>query len=96
MAISGFVGTDMNHIVQSPTTAKTPCTYLGCSASFKRDSDRIRHDTTTHGVNQALHFCPIAGCSKSLGVGQGYCRADKVKEHLWKKHANLGFVKGRM
>jgi hypothetical protein len=31
------------------------------------------------------------GCNKSEGVG--YTRKDKLTEHLWKKHGNLGYVK---
>lgn len=38
-----------------------------------------------------FHFCPIAGCEKS--VGKGWKRSDKVVEHLFKAHADLGYVK---
>jgi hypothetical protein len=69
-----------------------PCTHPGCNRTFKRRSDCIRHNTTVHGANQGLHLCPIAGCVKSQGAG--YCRPDKVTEHLWKKHADLGYTKG--
>jgi len=59
--------------------------------TFKRDSDRIRHEAAIHGINQGLYLCPVNGCSKSQGIG--YTRKDKLTEHLWKKHGNLGFVK---
>jgi hypothetical protein len=69
------------------------CTALGCRAIFKRDPDRLRHEAAVHGINQALqlYLCPIIGCPKSQGTG--YTRKDKLTEHLWKKHANLGYVK---
>ncbi|KAH8593784.1 hypothetical protein B0O99DRAFT_595896 [Bisporella sp. PMI_857] len=63
-----------------------------CMQSFTRDADRIRHENTTHLGNLGqLYLCPVPGCVKSQG--NGYSRADKVTEHLWKKHANLGYVK---
>ena len=87
-----------NAIQQSPPTLPQPapthsvlCTQPGCTRTFTRDSDRIRHNNTVHGAIQAVHLCPIAGCPKSQGVG--YSRADKVIEHKWKKHANLGYTK---
>lgn len=67
------------------------CTQFPCPMSFKRHADRIRHEATVHGVNQVLHLCRIPGCSK--GQGRGYSRADKLTEHMWKKHGNMGYVK---
>ena len=76
---------------QDPTGA-IMCTQTPCSVTFKRDADRIRHDRAVHKVNQqTLHLCAVPGCPK--GQGAGYSRADKVTEHMWKKHGNLGFVK---
>jgi len=69
---------------------RIPCAQ-GCNKTFKRNYERVRHERSAHGINQALHLCPIMGCPKSHGVG--YSRADKVKEHLWKQHANLGYTK---
>jgi hypothetical protein len=76
-------------------SAKTgiPCTQLGCPLTFKRLYERSRHEATAHGINQGVHLCPMPGCPKSQGAG--YSRVDKVKEHLWKKHANLGYTKSR-
>jgi hypothetical protein len=68
-----------------------PCAQPGCNKSFRRDSDRTRHQNTIHSARLGHHLCPISGCSKSHGAG--YSRADKVTEHLWKKHANLGYTK---
>jgi len=61
-----------------------------CNRSFKRPSDLVRHGNTVH-LNMKGHLCPIAGCSKS--GGRGYSRADKVTEHLWRKHGDLGYTK---
>jgi hypothetical protein len=62
-----------------------------CNVVFKRDGDRKRHERTLHGATYGAFLCPIIGCPRSQGAG--YCRADKVTEHLWKKHGNLGYVK---
>ena len=64
-----------------------PCS--NCSQTFKRDKDRIRHENNVHQLT--IHLCPVVGCVKNLGPG--YSRADKVTEHLWKAHGNLGYVK---
>jgi hypothetical protein len=77
------------------TQAPVPiqCTALSCSAIFKREPDRLRHEAAVHGINQLLqlYLCPVNGCPKSQG--SGYTRKDKLTEHLWKKHGNLGYVK---
>lgn len=70
-----------------------PCAQLGCTRSFKRSSDRIRHENSIHASATGLHICPIPGCRKSQDGG--YSRRDKLTEHLWKKHADLGYTKGR-
>lgn len=71
--------------------ASFACTQPGCQALFKRDTDRIRHEASKHGINGMLHFCQIPGCPKSFGAG--YTRKDKLTEHMWRKHADLGFTK---
>ena len=68
-----------------------PCHQFGCFATFKRDPDRIRHEAAVHGINKATYLCHVVGYNKSQGVG--YTRKDKLTEHLWKKHGNLGYVK---
>jgi len=72
---------------------RIPCSILGCPVFFNRDGDRIRHEASVHGLNQVfqLYLCPIAGCMKSQGAG--YTRKDKLTEHMWKKHSDLGFMK---
>jgi hypothetical protein len=71
------------------------CGRGNCTKAFRRKADLVRHRKTIHGVNHILHFCPILGCAKSQGHGHGYSRDDKLTEHMWKKHGNLGFSKSR-
>ncbi|CAG8959360.1 hypothetical protein HYFRA_00001258 [Hymenoscyphus fraxineus] len=67
------------------------CNQAGCFVTFSRDADRLRHEASVHGVNRRAFFCHVPGCPKSTGTS--YSRADKLKEHLYKKHANLGYTK---
>lgn len=62
-----------------------------CPRAFKRDFERTRHEASVHGINRRLHLCPEPGCPKSHG--NGFSRPDKLTEHLWKKHANMGYSK---
>lgn len=85
-----------NSAIIQPQQAAVPatrfaCSRVHCNRAFKRPSDLARHITNIHSVNQGIHLCPILGCPRSQGAG--YSRADKVTEHLWKKHATLGYVK---
>lgn len=97
---SGFGNLQPDVTFPNPTTvpaqqvppANLPCQH-GCNKVFGRSADRDRHDSTIHGINRGTHLCNIAGCIKSQDGG--YSRADKLKEHMWKKHADLGYVKGR-
>ncbi|TVY38972.1 hypothetical protein LOCC1_G006389 [Lachnellula occidentalis] len=68
---------------------RIPCTF--CTHTFVRDSDRIRHENSKHLNIPGAHLCPVPRCSKSHG--RGFSRADKLTEHLWKKHAGLGYAK---
>jgi hypothetical protein len=78
--------------VATPAETRWQCTH--CTKSFRREANLTRHNNNFHGINRGLHLCPILGCVKSQG--QGYSRADKVTEHLWKKHADLGFRKDKV
>ncbi|PMD30069.1 hypothetical protein L207DRAFT_520459 [Hyaloscypha variabilis F] len=78
-------------IQQQSATDTIFCTQSPCPITFKRDTDRIRHEAAVHGINKATYLYHVVGCDKSHGVG--YTRKDKLTEHLWKKHADLGFVK---
>ena len=79
--------------LQPQQKARVACRMLGCVQTFRRDPDRNRHELAYHGINQTfnLHVCPVAGCPKSQG--RGYTRKDKLTEHLWRKHGNLGYAK---
>jgi hypothetical protein len=79
--------------VQAPR-ARFICSYQGCSKSFKRAADLNRHRSSYHKIDRhgnPGYLCPVVGCRKSYGAG--YSREDKVKEHLWKQHGSLGYVK---
>ncbi|CAG8977382.1 hypothetical protein HYALB_00007012 [Hymenoscyphus albidus] len=63
------------------------CTH--CYMAFSRDADRARHERSVH--SPATFICPVTTCPKHRG--RPYSRQDKLTEHLWKKHANLGYTK---
>ena len=71
--------------VGTPTSLKLEC----CGRSFTRRTDLARHMTTMH--SNARYDCTIPGCHNNRG--KGYCRPDKVREHLWKHHSDRGFKK---
>ncbi|PVH67862.1 hypothetical protein DL98DRAFT_662444 [Cadophora sp. DSE1049] len=75
----------------STTQGQFVCTFPNCITTFTRNTDRIRHESSVHGLNRPLYLCPIQRCNKS--IGPGYTRKDKLTEHLWKKHPNLGFFR---
>ncbi len=70
-------------------TPRFQCTM--CTRPFRRDFERTRHEASVHGINRRLHLCPVPGCPKSHG--NGFSRTNKVTEHLWRKHANLGYTR---
>jgi len=74
---------------QQATGNRIPCTF--CMQTFARDPDRIRHENSIHLNISGQFLCPHPPCPKSQG--EGYRRQDKLTEHLWKKHAALGYVK---
>lgn len=78
------------HAHQTARDRPFRCNVAGCNKRFKRQFELTRHANTHRGAT-GIHLCPIFGCSKSYG--SGYSRPDKVTEHLWKKHANLGYTK---
>ncbi|CAG8977383.1 hypothetical protein HYALB_00007013 [Hymenoscyphus albidus] len=80
-----------DHFDLSLQPAIIMCTQTGCLHTFTHDADRVRHEASVHGVNRRAFFCHVPGCPKSTGTS--YSRADKLKEHLYKKHANLGYTK---
>jgi hypothetical protein len=62
-----------------------------CQKTFRRDADRVRHENSVHFSLPGVLLCSVAGCPKSQGAG--YRRQDKLTEHMWKKHAALGYTK---
>ncbi|KAG4416536.1 hypothetical protein IFR04_010330 [Cadophora malorum] len=74
-----------------PTQGPFACTQLNCFSTFIPDKDRARHESSVHGIGPPLYLCQVPGCIKSIGAG--YTRKDKLTEHMWKKHGNLGHVK---
>ena len=74
-------------LVPAPPNDRFAC--IACKKTYKRDPDRIRHENSIHF--KRAYLCPVAGCAKARG--KGYSRPDKVREHLWKCHGNLGHVK---
>jgi hypothetical protein len=70
------------------------CIYDGCVKTFTRTADLYRHVLNVH--NRIGHHCQVLGCSNNKG--KGYCRSDKLKEHMWKKHklvADLSYTKAK-
>lgn len=81
--------------IQPATTALKPCTHPGCTRTFARDWERTRHESSIHGMGRRLHYCHVVGCFKHAATAgmRGYKRSDKLVEHLWKKHPDLGYTK---
>jgi hypothetical protein len=73
-----------------PTPAM-PCSIPWCTKTFRRKHEQVRHEASVHGINQGIHRCLIIGCPSSQG--RGFSRKDKLTEHMWKKHENLGYAK---
>ena len=90
LATGSIVNPNALSPVQTQIASRFQCGQ--CNQAFKRDGDRSRHERSIHRANYGLFVCPITGCPRSQGVG--YSRADKVTAHLWKKHGDLGYVKG--
>lgn len=60
------------------------CPYDICTKSFSRRRDRDRHILTIH--NRIRHHCLLSGCPTNNNNGQGYCREEKLKSHLKRRH----------
>ena len=75
----------------APSSGRFTCSYFPCNKKFKRNPDRVRHENSIHSNHPGVHLCPVIGCAKAQG--KGFSRPDKVTEHLWKCHGNLGFRK---
>jgi hypothetical protein len=75
----------------TPTRATMPCTAPWCLITFKRKHERDRHAASVHGINHRVYLCHVNGCPKNRGTP--FSRPDKLTEHMWKKHGNLGYRK---
>jgi hypothetical protein len=74
----------------APIRGTIPCSIPWCTKTFRRKHEQVRHEASVHGINQGVHRCQVIGCPS---YGRGFSRKDKLTEHKWRKHANLGFVK---
>lgn len=55
-----------------------------CQQSFSRESDLRRH-SAKHKPDAELYHCTFPGCLRS-GAGKGFHRADKLRDHMSKRH----------
>lgn len=75
----------------SPTSSPT-CHHPQCHGKiFGRRTDLIRHNETKHSGSKPRYDCTITGCHNNRN--KGYSRPDKLQEHCWKHHSDLGFGK---
>ncbi|KAH6680898.1 hypothetical protein B0J14DRAFT_558233 [Halenospora varia] len=61
-----------------------------CPKTYKLDKDCKRHEKK-HRLAVTPILCQIPGCAKGQGIG--YTRKDKLTEHMWKAHRDVGFTK---
>lgn len=88
----GLTSGVMSIVGAGEPSEKILCIYGGCAKTFTRTADLDRHVLNVH--NRVGHHCQVPGCSNNKG--NGYCRPDKLKEHMWKKHglvADLSYTK---
>ena len=75
--------------VQTPSHKSSPLPQL--LPNIRANADRVRHDKSKHQNAFGTFLCHVPGCRK--GLGAGYSRRDKLREHLWKAYANMGHQK---
>lgn len=73
------------------TTHTIPCRFPGCLLLFKGNHERNRHEDNVHLHIAGSHVCLVSRCKKN--TDGGYKRADKLTEHMWKAHGDLGYAK---
>jgi len=66
----------------TPTAGIISCISPTCATTFSRIGERDRHFRAVH--QRIRHHCGVIGCEDNKG--QGYCRSDKLKEHIAKRH----------
>lgn len=72
---------DMRPSNPSTDTTRHLCDIYGCSSSFRRPSDLVRHKKSIHGPKSP---CPYMQCEYTTG------RQDKMNEHIKKIHRVQG------
>lgn len=73
---------------QKQSIPRHRCPQTTCSLVFGRKSELERHFRTVH-CGRFSYACNVNGCENNKG--RGYSRVDKLREHLWRRHADLGF-----
>lgn len=68
------------------------CPRLMCPFTFGRKGDLERHFRTVH-CGRFSYSCGVGGCENNKG--RGYSRRDKLKEHQWRRHGEVGRGRGR-
>lgn len=56
------------------------CEYPGCTTTFRRNKDRLRHFRNKHKSNTKTFPCPVVNCPS--GLGHKFHRSDKLRDHL--------------
>ena len=69
----GSIGATGNDIAP-----RFPCSFLGCTKSFKRSANRDRH-SRKHQPEATSYHCVVMGCKYS--EGKGFYRHDKLLSH---------------
>ena len=64
----------------STTNDVLRCEHPGCTTTFRRNKDRLRHFRHKHESNTKTFPCPVVDCPS--GFGHKFTRSDKLREHL--------------
>jgi hypothetical protein len=64
------------------------CVWFGCNKTFSHSADSNRHFLAKHG-EPIKYFYRVAGCNRARGIWKGYCREDKLMEHMKKRHTGI-------
>jgi hypothetical protein len=56
------------------------CEHPGCTTTFRRNKDRLRHFRNKHELNTETFPCPMVECPS--GFGHKFPRSDKLRDHL--------------
>lgn len=86
---TSMLGSNSNTDQHQQYSSRTSCST--CLLTFGRKTDLERHLKSIHFDNHASNACFISGCDNNKG--KGYSRRDKLTEHQWRKHPELGYRK---